>query len=51
MELKITNSKQNDFIIIKADTIEKIRKIATEEMFKRDWKEEDCYSEIVEDFC
>ena len=48
MLVKIVNTRYNDEVIIEADTVEEIRKIAKEEVEKRGWKIEDMYSERID---
>jgi len=39
----------SDCFTIEAETIEEVRRIAKIECEKRGWKEEDCWSECIED--
>ncbi|SHH54454.1 hypothetical protein SAMN02745135_01145 [Caloranaerobacter azorensis DSM 13643] len=47
MLVRIVNTKYNDSVIIEAETIEEIRRIAREEVEKRGWDIQDMYSEEV----
>ena len=38
---------EDDSIVITGDDIEEIKELATAEIKKRGWKEEDCWSEIL----
>ena len=42
------NGTYEDEFIIEANTLEEIREIAYVEINKRNWKEEDCWSEVKE---
>ena len=48
MKFRITNTEIDDSIVIEADNIEEIRKIAIKEQKKRSWKNEDCFSELLD---
>lgn len=47
LTFKINNRKQEDYIVIKGETIEEIRKIAKNEIDRRGWEEEHIWSEEV----
>lgn len=42
------NGKYEDSIEIKGNTIEELRKKALEATSKRGWKEEDCWSKVLD---
>lgn len=48
MKIKIINTKHNDSLILEGN-LEEIRTQASEETRKRGWKDDDCYSEKIED--
>lgn len=41
------NGKYEDSLIVEADTLEEVRKIAFEEEAKRGWDRKDCWSEEI----
>lgn len=47
MEIKINNEKFNDSYVFQANNIQEAREIAASENNKRGWKDDDCYSEII----
>lgn len=42
------NGQYEDSIEIEGNTIEELRKVAYEEINKRGWKEEHCWSEVLD---
>ena len=38
----------DDSIVITGDSIEEIKELATTELSKRGWKEEECWSEVIQ---
>jgi hypothetical protein len=47
--MKFKINCNDDSVVIEANTIEEVRKIALQETTRRGWEQDDCWSERLED--